>query len=344
MARSLFRRLLRAALASSLVVLMLVGGFIVWAWAPDQPVEALIDRWGAPPSRIEAVMGLPVHLRDEGPRDDPQPIVLLHGTGDSLHTWQGWTEALRPTRRVIRYDLPGFGLTGPDPAHDYSMKRQVQVLMAVLERLGVERVVLGGNSYGGGIAWQAALAHPDRVAALVLVDASGAPAADAAAAAASAPRSVPIGFRLARMKWAAPILQRVLPRGVIESSLRNVYGDPSRVTPELVDRYFDLATRSGNRAALQARFGRSGPRASELPVSAITQPTLILWGGRDRLIPPAAGQRFHAAVPNSKLVVFEDLGHVPQEEGAAETVAALQSFLDDLPLSAPAAPDARESG
>jgi pimeloyl-ACP methyl ester carboxylesterase len=197
----------------------------------------------------------------------------------------------------------------------------------VLDHLGVERVVVGGNSYGGGIAWQAALAHPERVVGLVLVDASGAPAPDTAASAATAPRSVPIGFRLARMSWAAPVLERVLPRSVIESSLRNVYGDPSKVTPELVDRYFDLATREGNRAALMARFGGRREPASTKPVSGITQPTLILWGARDRLIPLAAGERFHAAIPGSELVVFDDLGHVPQEEDPARTVAALEAFL-----------------
>jgi pimeloyl-ACP methyl ester carboxylesterase len=129
------------------------------------------------------------------------------------------------------------------------------------------------------------------------------------------------------MSWAAPVLERVLPRSVIESSLRNVYGDPSKVTPELVDRYFDLATREGNRAALMSRFGGRREPASRKPVSAITQPTLILWGARDRLIPLAAGERFHAALPGSELVVFDDLGHVPQEEDPARTVAALQAFL-----------------
>jgi pimeloyl-ACP methyl ester carboxylesterase len=312
-----------------------LGGFIAWNWAPDRPAEELAARWGAPPSQFEAVLGLPIHLRDEGPRDDPMPILLLHGTGDSLHTWQGWADALLPTRRVIRYDLPGFGLTGPDPAHDYSMKRQVAVLMAVLDRLGVERAVIAGNSLGGGIAWQAALAHPERVSALVLVDASGAPAADVVAAASTAPRSVPIGFRLARMSWAAPVLQRVLPRGVIESSLRNVYGDPSKVSTELVDRYFDLATREGNRAALMSRFGKRGELASTKPVSEITQPTLILWGARDRLIPLAAGERFREAISGSELVVFDELGHVPQEEDPARTVAAVQAFLASLSASAP---------
>jgi pimeloyl-ACP methyl ester carboxylesterase len=327
MLRRWLRRLLKGFAVLALVVLVAAGGLVAWAWAPDQPAEALMARWGAPPSRIEPILGLPLHLREEGPRDDPTPIVLLHGTGDSLHTWQGWTEALAPTRRVIRYDLPGFGLTGPDPDHDYSMKRQVDVLVEVLDRLGVERAIIGGNSYGGGIAWQAALAHPERVVGLVLVDASGAPAPDTAATAATAPRSVPIGFRLARMSWAAPVLERVLPRSVIESSLRNVYGDPSKVTPELVDRYFDLATREGNRAALMSRFGGRREPASTKPVSAITQPTLILWGARDRLIPLAAGERFHAAIPGSEFVVFDDLGHVPQEEDPARTVAALKAFL-----------------
>jgi len=327
MLRRWLRRLLKGFAALALVLLVAAGGFIAWAWAPDQPAEALMARWGAPPSRIEPILGLPLHLRDEGPRDDPTPIVLLHGTGDSLHTWQGWAESLTPTRRVIRYDLPGFGLTGPDPDHDYSMKRQVDVLVEVLDRLGVERAIIGGNSYGGGIAWQAALAHPERVAGLVLVDASGAPAPDRVAASATAPRSVPIAFRLASLPALQPLLVRVLPRAVIESSLRNVYGDPSKVTPELVDRYFDLATREGNRAALFARFGRRGEPASTQPVSAITQPTLILWGARDRLIPLAAGERFHAAIPGSKLVVFDDLGHVPQEEDPERTVAAVKAFL-----------------
>ncbi|MFN7294125.1 MAG: alpha/beta fold hydrolase [Lysobacteraceae bacterium] len=327
MVRRWLRRLLKGMAVLALLALVAVGGLVVWAWAPDQPAEALMARWGGPPSRIEPILGLPLHVRDEGPRDDPTPIVLLHGTGDSLHTWQGWTEALSPTRRVIRYDLPGFGLTGPDPDHDYSMKRQVDVLIAVLDRLGVERAVIGGNSYGGGIAWQAALAHPGRVAGLVLVDASGAPAPTAAAAAATAPRSGPIAFRLAGMPMLRPLLVRVLPRTVIESSLRNVYGDPSKVTPALVDRYFDLATREGNRAALFARFGGRRAPASMQPVSAITQPTLILWGARDRLIPLAAGERFHAAIPGSELVVFDDLGHVPHEEDPVRTVAPVKAFL-----------------
>src|SRR5687768_5016055 len=94
---------------------------IILTWAPDQPVAELRSRWAPPPSRFIEVDGLQVHLRDEGPHDDPEPIVLLHGTSASLHTWEGWAQALRGTRRVIRFDLPGFGLTGPNAQNDYSM-------------------------------------------------------------------------------------------------------------------------------------------------------------------------------------------------------------------------------
>lgn len=352
--RRLWRWLWRSVVVLLVVAVACAGGFIAWHWAPDRPLAELAPRWGAPPSRFEPIAGLTLHLRDEGPRGDAGdaalPLVLLHGTGDSLHTWQGWTDALVDGRRVIRYDLPGFGLTGPDPAHDYSMHRQVEVLVAVLDHLGIERAVVGGNSYGGAIAWQAALAHPERVAGLVLVDTAGAPPplADAPPpAAAQGParpgRSMPIGFQLARQRWAAPLLQRVLPRWVIDSSLRNVYGDPSRVTPALVDRYFDLATREGNRAALMARFGALDRAASDAPASAITQPTLILWGGRDRLIPPYVGERFHAAIAGSTFVLFDGLGHVPHEEDPAATLVPLRAFLDALAVGAPAEPAAIEA-
>ena len=143
------------------LVFFFVAGLVA-VWAPDKPVAELAQRWAQPPSRFLLVQGMQVHLRDEGPRDDPTPIVLLHGTADSLHTWDGWSAVLSAQRRVIRFDLPGFGLTGPDPQADYSIQAYVRFVLAVLDQLGVERVVLGGNSLGGEIAWQTAVAQPQR--------------------------------------------------------------------------------------------------------------------------------------------------------------------------------------
>jgi pimeloyl-ACP methyl ester carboxylesterase len=274
-------------------------------------------RW--PPSVFLPIAGLQIHLRDEGPRDDPSPIVLLHGTSASLHTWDGWTAELSRTRRVIRFDLPGFGLTGPFADGDYRTERYPGVVLAVMDALGVQRAVLAGNSFGGEIAWQTALAAPDRIERLVLVDAAGYPLQ---------PTSVPIGFRLARMPGLNLLFESVLPRAVIEASVRNVYGDPARVTPELVDRYYELALREGNRAALAGRLRQRLPGDDAARIREIRQPTLILWGGRDRLLLPEDGARFKADIAGSERVVFDDLGHVPHEEDPARTVAALRRFLN----------------
>jgi pimeloyl-ACP methyl ester carboxylesterase len=312
------KRVLRVA---GLVVGLLVlafSGFVAATWAPDRSVDELKARWAPPPSTFLDVAGLSVHLRDEGPRDDPTPVVLLHGTSASLHTWDGWTAVLARSHRVIRFDLPGFGLTGPAADGDYSIAAYVRVVVAVLDRLNVKRCVLAGNSLGGEIAWATAVAQPDRVSALVLVDAAGYPLES---------ESVPIGFRLAKLPVLNKLLLKTLPRGVVASSVRNVYGDPSKVTDALIDRYYELTLRSGNRAALPLRFSQSVHGAHADDVKRVTAPTLILWGGKDRLIPPSHAERFHQDIAGSKVVRFDGLGHVPHEEDPDATVRAVVDFM-----------------
>lgn len=301
-----------------LALVLLVGFGVVRAWAPDREVDSLKARWAPPPSQFVALMGMQVHLRDEGPRNDPQAIVLLHGTSASLHTWDGWADGLKGEHRVIRMDLPGFGLTGPMPDGNYQLTHYVEVLVALLDQLGVKQAVVAGNSFGGGLAWKLAVDHPERVSKLVLVDAAGYP---------YDPKSVPIGFKVAQISWLRPVMENVLPRSMIESSVRNVYGDPSRITPELIDRYFELTLRAGNRHALGERFRQSpgGQYAAQIP--SVKQPTLILWGGQDRLIPPDNAEHFQRDIAGSRMVVFDALGHVPHEEDPATTVAAVKSFL-----------------
>lgn len=294
---------------------------VIATWAPDQPVDQLKARWARPPSRFLEVNGLNVHLRDEGPHNDPAPIVLLHGTSASLHTWEGWAQALRDKRRVIRVDLPGFGLTGPNAANDYSIETYVQFVRALMDKLDVQRFVLGGSSLGGQIAWAAAAAMPDRVERLILVDASGYPAESLAM-----PQTIPLGFRLAATPGLRLLAQYTLPRGVVESSVREVYGNPAKVTPELVDLYADMALRAGNRKALVRRL-EQGYAGDVALLKQIKAPTLVLWGGKDRLLPVELAERFARDIAGAKLVVFEDLGHLPHEEDPARTVAEVRRFL-----------------
>jgi len=139
---------------------------------------------------------------------------------------------------------------------------------------------------------------------------------------------VPVGFRLARIPVLNHVTQSLLPRSLIAASLRNVYADPAKVTPELVDLYFDMTAREGNRRALAQRFTQSDFGAHASRIAALTLPTLILWGGRDRLIPPDNAAHFHQDIAGSRLVIFDELGHVPHEEDPARTVAAVEEFLD----------------
>jgi pimeloyl-ACP methyl ester carboxylesterase len=305
-----------AALAGALV--LLIAGFTALNWAPDRPVSELAARWAQPPSIFIDVAGMRVHVRDEGLRDDPVPIILLHGTSASLHTWDGWVRALEQDRRVIRVDMPGFGLTGPAPDDDYTIEAYVRFATAVLDHFGIEHCVLAGNSFGGWVAWETALAQPARVNALILVDSAGYSIRS---------ESVPIGFRIARIPVLNRLMEVTLPRSMVESSVRNVYGDPAKVTPELVDRYYEITLRQGNRQSLVQRFVQAPLGIDEERIKELKVPTLILWGGRDHLIPLEYAGLFNRDIAGSELVVFDDLGHVPQEEDAARTVSAAKAFL-----------------
>jgi pimeloyl-ACP methyl ester carboxylesterase len=311
-------RFLRA-LAYALATLLVGGaGVLALTYAPDRPPEALMTRWAPAPSQLLALQGMSVHVRDVGPRDDPLPVVLLHGTASSLHTWDGWAAALAPAKRVITVDLPGFGLTGPEPTSDYRIERYVRFVIGLLDALDVKRCVLGGNSLGGEIAWNTALATPGRVERLILVDAVGYPLDFF---------DLPLAFQIALLPGARRLTEISLPRPLVAASVRGVYGDPARVTAETVDRYYELALRAGNRRALAQRLRQADNDDRSDRIRAVPQPTLILWGGRDRLIPPAHGERFARDIRGSRLVRFDDLGHVPQEEDPARTVAEVKRFL-----------------
>ena len=299
-------------------LLLLAGIFIAANWAPERTLSDLKERWAPAPSVFVDVTGLNVHVRDEGLPDDSTPVVLLHGTGSSLHAWDGWAEALKEKRRVIRFDLPGFGLTGPSPQRIYTIDNDVRVVIAMLDRLAIKRCVIGGNSLGGAVAWRTALAHPCRVEKLILVDAVGYPDHSI---------SVPIGYRLAQIPALTWLLKNTLPRSLVKQGLHNIFGDPKRVTQEMVDRAVDINQREGNRQALVDRFRQRRPSELFKLIPELTVPTLILWGGRDRLIPPEDAKRFHRDIAGSTLVIFDDLGHAPEEEDPVRTAEAVKRFL-----------------
>ncbi len=256
-----------------------------------------------------------VHCRDEG---TGPPLMLLHGTGASLHTWEGWASALRGDFRVIRMDLPGFGLTGPNPSGDYTSSAYVDFIQSFAARLGLSSFDLGGNSLGGFLAWRYAVEHPERVRKLILVDAGGYPQ-----------KQPPLlVFRLARVPVLSSLLAHLDPRELAAKTLRQAYADPTRVTPELIEQYADLALRPGNRQAFVARVSaRERVRSQEIP--SIRAPTLVLWGRQDALITAEDAYRFGQDIPGSRVIVYDGVGHVPMEEVTARSAADARQFLLD---------------
>ena len=318
------------------ILLMLTALAVTLTHAPDRSVDSLVTRWAPPPSDFMYVKGQFVHFRDEGPKDDPVPLVLLHGTASSLHTWQGWVGDLHARKRVITFDLPGFGLTGPFggdyPRDDYRADNLARFTLDFLDALHVNRFVIGGNSLGGEVAWRVAALAPARVDKLILVDATGYN---------FVPERIPVGFQLARVPVLNRISEFLTPRSVVEQSVKDVYADPSRVTGALVDRYFEMLTREGNRRALNIRMQEIATDIAPERIATLHVPTLILWGAQDHLVPPVNAHHFQKDIAGSQLVIFPGLGHVPQEEDAQRSVVPVRAFLGlDAASSVPTVPAA----
>jgi pimeloyl-ACP methyl ester carboxylesterase len=294
-----------------LALLIVIGALGVRRDRPAAEVEA---RRGGPLSRFVTVDGLRIHHRDRG---SGQVVLLLHGSNASLHTWEAWSASLEKDHRVIALDLPGHGLTGPDAKGRYSPSQMAELVNAFLAQLGVAKAIVAGNSMGGNVAWHLALLHPERVEKLVLVDAGGFPREE----------PLPIGLRLQRGPVMGRVARWLTPRFMVARSLRDAYGDPSKVNDALVDLYEDLLLREGNREATRIRLGSAHDDGQEKRLSEIHVPTLIIWGTKDRWVLPKYAEHFHAAIAGSQLVMLDGLGHLPMEENPAKSFAAVQRFL-----------------
>ncbi|MFL5282797.1 MAG: alpha/beta fold hydrolase [Rhodopila sp.] len=295
---------------------MAVGlvGSSLWLYTPDEPRPALEAVYATPPSVFLQVAGMRMHVRDTGPRTAPA-VIMLHGLGSSLHTWDAWAGMLSRDYRVIRYDLPGFGLTGPDPTGNYSDARGLQVLGALMDALSVRRASLIGNSLGGKLAWEFAAAHPNRVDKLVLI------APDGFASRAFTYNKTP------EVPWAAQLLPYTLPDFLLRTAIAPAYGNSSRLTDDVVRRYRDMILAPGVRQALLERVTQIRLQPPEPMLRRIRAPTLLVWGEKDALIPYQNAGDYLAVVPNCRLLVFGDLGHVPMEEAPARSLAPVAMFL-----------------
>jgi pimeloyl-ACP methyl ester carboxylesterase len=298
-----------------LVILAIaVGAALAWLYTPDKRRAALEAEYARPPSQFIEIAGIRLHVRDTGPKSAPA-LIFLHGFGSSLQTWDDWARDLETDHRVICYDLPGFGLTGADPTRDYSDRRSISVLLALMDWLGVARATVVGNSMGGRIAWTFASLNPKRTNKLVLVSPDGfaSPGLEYGAA----PKASPL-------LWVLPY---ALPSFALRDSLAPAYANPDVMTEALFTRYRDMMLAPGVRQAVNDRMSQMVLVDPVPLLKAIEAPTLLMWGEKDGMIPFANSADYLRALPHAMLAALPGIGHIPQEE-APMTVAILREFLD----------------
>lgn len=309
---------LSAVLLTSTVLLALAAYAL---WAPDLGFAELQKRYSSTSNNVVNVDGMRIHYKDTGPQDAPV-LLFLHGFGSSLQTWDVWAGSLEQKYRVIRLDLPGFGLTGPSPSNDYSELNDVNTLTQFVDKLGVSDLSVIGHSMGGKIAWTFAAAHPDRVKALVLMAPDGFPQPEA------------IGTKPYAMPAIMGLMKYCLPRYFVRKSIEPAFADASALDDKMVSRYHDMLRAPGVRGAILERGNQTIYTDPVLRLKKITAPTLLLWGEEDKMIPSSNATSYAGVLAQSQTVFIPKLGHLLHEEQADIGLARLAEFLDARLLTA----------
>ena len=298
--------------------LLAVGAvaFLIGAWVyRDIPATVLEAKYTSPASKFLNVDGVRIHYRDEG---SGPPLVLIHANFGSLLSWDGWVDSLKDQHRVLRFDMTGHGLTGPDPSGDYSLERTVQLTERFVDALGLTRFSIGGTSIGGTVAMHYAAAHPERVERLILLS----PGALEGRSMQRAGRSVPP---------IADILEYITPRALAKYMLTSRFGDPGKVDDKLIDQWYEMWLREGQRAAILARLRTYSSADLGTVTAAVRAPTLILWGEKNPQAPVEQAEELRKMLVNAqsvKIITYPGVGHMAADEAGPVIARDVRTFLE----------------
>jgi pimeloyl-ACP methyl ester carboxylesterase len=310
------------ALVIVLLAALLVGPFLV----PVPPLEGLVPprQLADPDSRFIQVNGIEVHYKIAGSGEPA--LILLHGFGASEFTWRETAAPLAELGAVIRYDRPAFGLTerplewsGPNP---YSTDFQVDLVIGLMDALGVPRAVLVGNSAGGTVAMLAALRYPERVQGLIL-------ASPAVYAGGGSPAYTRWLFQTPQMDRLGPLVARNIQNWGRDFAA-SAWHDPSRITAEIWAGYTRPLQAENWDRALWNLTRASRPSGLDQRLAELDLPILVITGDDDRIVPTEQSIRLAGELPAADLVVIPSCGHVPQEECPQPFLQASREFLARL--------------
>ena len=313
-------------LLAGVLVTLVVLSLALWLKyrGPDIPYETLEKKYADASSHfLDLPGGIHLHYRDEGNPDGPV-LVLLHGYGDSFTSWEGWVAALKDRYRLISLDFPGHGLTRAPAAGYYLDGDQLADLVdMVTTRLQLPSFALAGNSMGGGVAWRFAVRHPQRLKALILVDAAAFPPENP-------PKEVPLAFRILQYRWGRKLLASIDNTPLIDQGLKADVYDKTLITPGVVSRWAEFQRAPGHRDILMSVNPGKQLAATTEALARINVPTLVIHGEADVLIEPGSSRRVAAAIPGARLILYPQVGHLPQIEIPQRSAADTAEFLAAL--------------
>lgn len=258
--------------------------------------------------------GIQVHYRDQG---QGCPIILIHGTSSSLHTFDGWAKELEKKYRVLRFDLPGFGLTHCIETTPFTLDYFLSFIDKFANYFNAKEFFLAGNSLGGWLAWEYALINQARVKKLILLDAAGF----------VTEKTLPFMYKIARSSIAKCLFFPSRYKPIFYLFAKGVYGNPEIIGKEVYERYYDLFFYDENLKSL-LKVARNKVESNYERLHELEMPTLILWGDKDKWVSIKDAYKFKKSINNSELIVYKGLGHVPMEEDPEITVNDLIKFLD----------------
>lgn len=300
-------------LGFSIPLLLLFVGFAI-LYTPDKNFEELKNKYSYPDSQFLNMDGMQVHYRING---SGKTLVLLHGTSSSLNDWEKWIDIFSKKYRVVSVDLPGFGLTGPNTDGKYDRTSYLNFLNNFFQETHCDSFILCGNSFGGYLAWNYTLNHPEQVEQLVMLNPSGAPL-DVS--------KMPIGFRLMKSPGASLFMKYITPYSVVQKTSEKVFSKPELADKAFIDRHYDLLLREGNREALIKKSAQITHDNFD-DIAKIKCPTLLIWGDQDFVLPVGDAALFHEKIAHSELIIYPNVGHIPMIEIAEKSAADVESFL-----------------
>jgi len=279
---------------------------LITSYAPDTDKKKMIDKYGGEEAKfVQMAGGANIHYRDQGSKSAPA-LVMIHGMSSHLQTWEPLIAEMGDSYRILSLDLPGFGLTGPNPTGEYGPNAYIEAVLAVMDDTNIDKATIVGNSMGGWTAWRMGLSHPNRTNGLVLLDPWGAPG--------KGKEKSNLAFKLMQSPIGKALMPHFTPRSIVKQSVLQSVERDEIVTPEMVDRYYELTRFPGNRKASLDAMERSNDLSAWSEISTLEMPVLIIWGREDRLIDVSRSEQFVEELNTEQLIIYDDVGHLPMEE------------------------------